>query len=173
MLTTNEKVKSNFESSAEKFDRIYDPSEKKSIFSRWLDKRLRKSMYFRFEETLKNIDDEKIQCILDVGCGSGRYCVEYLKMGKKVVGIDMAANMLKIAKETCFEAVPEGNIEFINGNYMKLDGKNMSIKESGWFENGKRVEYMKEEGFFFIKVCLPVIPFLFSFSKRFKADSIA
>ena len=28
MLTINEKVKSNFESSAEKFDRIYDPSEK-------------------------------------------------------------------------------------------------------------------------------------------------
>ena len=118
MLTINEKVKSNFESSAEKFDRIYDPSEKKSIFSGWLDKRFRKTMYFRFEETLKNIDNEKIQSILDVGCGSGRYCVEYLKVGKKVVGIDMAANMLKIAKETCFETVPEGNIEFINGNYM-------------------------------------------------------
>ena len=48
MLTINEKVKSNFESSGEKFDIIYDPSEKKSIFSRWLDKRLRKTMYFRF-----------------------------------------------------------------------------------------------------------------------------
>ena len=55
----NEKVKSNFESSAEKFDRIYDPSEKKSIFSRWLDKWFRKTMYFRFEETLKNIDNEQ------------------------------------------------------------------------------------------------------------------
>ena len=39
-------------------------------------------------------------------------------MGKKVVGIDMAYNMLKIAKENCFKIVPEGDIEFISGNYM-------------------------------------------------------
>ena len=63
MLTINEKIKSNFESSAEKFDRIYDPSEKKSIFRRWLDKLFRKTMYFRFGETLKNIDNEKIQSL--------------------------------------------------------------------------------------------------------------
>ena len=113
----NEKVKSNFESGAKKFDRIYDPSEGKSILSRWLDNRFRKTMYFRFDQTLEDIKNEKIQSVLDVGCGSGRYCVEYLKMGKKVVGIDMASNMLKIAKETCFMAVPEGEIEFIYGNY--------------------------------------------------------
>ena len=73
MLTINEKVKSNFESSAEKFDRIYNPSEEKSVLSRLLDKWFRKTMFFRFEETLKNIDSEKIQSILDVGCGSGYY----------------------------------------------------------------------------------------------------
>ncbi|MBC8284767.1 MAG: methyltransferase domain-containing protein [Nitrospinae bacterium] len=114
----NEQVKSNFELGAEKFDRIYEPSEEKSFFSRWFDKRFRKTMYFRFDQTLENIKNEKIQSVLDVGCGSGRYCVEYLKMGKKVVGIDMASNMLKIAKETCFKTVPKGNIEFIYGNYM-------------------------------------------------------
>ncbi|MEK9628600.1 MAG: methyltransferase domain-containing protein [Nitrospinota bacterium] len=118
MLTIDEKVKTNFELGAEKFDRIYEPTEEKTLLSGWLDKRFRKTMYFRFDETLNNIDNDKIQSVLDVGCGSGRYCVEYLKMGKKVVGIDMASNMLKIAKETCSETVPEGDIEFIYGNYM-------------------------------------------------------
>ena len=125
MLTINEKVKSNFESSAEKFDRIYNPSEEKSVLSRLLDKWFRKTMYFRFEETLKNIDNEGVQSILDVGCGSGRYCVEYLKMGKKVVGIDMASNMLKIAKGTCFETVPEGNIEFEGQDLLNFSTKNI------------------------------------------------
>ena len=115
----NEKVKSNFESGAIKFDRIYDPSEEKSLLSRWLDKRFRQTMFFRFEQTLENIKGNETQSVLDVGCGSGRYCVEYLKMGKKVMGIDMSANMLKIAKETCYETIPDGTIEFICGNYME------------------------------------------------------
>tara|TARA_B100000686_G_scaffold2583_1_gene2782 strand:+ start:2057 stop:2581 length:525 start_codon:yes stop_codon:yes gene_type:complete len=101
-------------------------------------------MYFRFEETLKNIDNARVQSILDVGCGSGRYCVQYLKMGKKVVGIDIASNMLKIAKETCFEAAPEGKIEFINGNYMSylFDEKYDAAVLTGLFDYIEDAESM-------------------------------
>jgi 2-polyprenyl-3-methyl-5-hydroxy-6-metoxy-1,4-benzoquinol methylase len=114
-----EKVKSNFESGAQQFDQIYMPSEDKSFSSRWLDKLFRESMYTRFELTLKNINTSNIQSVLDVGCGSGRYCIEYLNLDKKVVGIDMASNMLSIAKNTCLEKFPNGNIEFIYADYMK------------------------------------------------------
>ncbi|MBT3366384.1 MAG: class I SAM-dependent methyltransferase [Nitrospina sp.] len=114
-----DKVKSTFESGAQKFDRIYDHSENKSVFNRWLDRSFRQDMYLRFERTLENIGTNEIHSILDVGCGSGRYCIEYLKMGKKVVGIDMASNMLKIAQKSCYEAAPDGEIEFISGNYME------------------------------------------------------
>jgi len=117
--TNEEKVKSTFESDAKQFDRIYEPTEEKSFLSQWTDKIFRKSMYIRFEQTLSNLNSDELQTILDIGCGSGRYCIEYLRMGKKVVGIDMSSNMLEIAKKSCSEAFPAGELEFINGDYMK------------------------------------------------------
>jgi 2-polyprenyl-3-methyl-5-hydroxy-6-metoxy-1,4-benzoquinol methylase len=57
-------------------------------------------MYIRFEETLKNIDTTEIHLVLDIGCGSGRYAVQFLRMGKSVTGIDMAEEMLKLAEQT-------------------------------------------------------------------------
>ncbi|MBO4579201.1 MAG: class I SAM-dependent methyltransferase [Clostridiales bacterium] len=38
--------------------------------------------------------------ILDLGCGSGEHCMDYLKMGaKEVTGIDISEKMLSVAKE--------------------------------------------------------------------------
>lgn len=114
----SEKVKSTFESYAGRFDRIYESAECKSPFSRWIDNRFRKSMYGRFKETMRNLATSDIQSVLDIGCGSGRYCVEYLRMGKKVVGVDMAAEMLKIAERICRSEFPNGHITFICSNYL-------------------------------------------------------
>ena len=113
----SEKVKSTFESCAKKFDSIYEPSERKNLLARWIDTQFRQSMYIRFEETLKNIDTVDIQSVLDVGCGSGRYAVQFLRMGKSVTGIDMATEMLKLAEQTCQRDFPNGNARFICGNY--------------------------------------------------------
>jgi 2-polyprenyl-3-methyl-5-hydroxy-6-metoxy-1,4-benzoquinol methylase len=117
--TDSEKVKSTFESYAKKFDGIYEPSERKTLLARWIDTRFRKSMYIRFEETLKNIDPIDIQSVLDIGCGSGRYAVQYLKMEKSVTGIDMAEEMIKLAEQTCQRDFPNGNAKFICRNYFE------------------------------------------------------
>ena len=114
----SEKVKTTFESYARKFDRIYESAEHKSPLGRWIDNRFRKSMYVRFQETIRNLGTDDVQSVLDVGCGSGRYCVEYLRMGKNVVGVDMAAEMLKIAKQVCAEEFPNGRIRFECANYL-------------------------------------------------------
>ena len=116
-----ERVQSNFESYARSFDEIYGSSEKKSFLAHSLDKWLRKSMFLRFRETLKNIKDTEIDSILDVGCGSGRYCAEFLKMDKTVTGIDIASEMLSLARELCKKEVPEGRVKFINGHYPGVD----------------------------------------------------
>ena len=84
-ITDQERVQSNFESYAHSFDEIYGSPEKKSVLAHLLDKWLRKSMFLRFRETLKNINYSDIHSVLDVGCGSGRYCAEFLKMGKTVI----------------------------------------------------------------------------------------
>lgn len=114
----SEKVKTTFESYAKRFDQIYKSAEHKSPLSRWIDNRIRKSMYVRFQETIRNLGADDIRSVLDVGCGSGRYCVEYLRMGKHVVGVDMAAEMLKIAKQVCAEEFPNGRIRFECANYL-------------------------------------------------------
>jgi len=120
-IKDQERVQSNFESYAHSFDEIYGSAEKKSILTHSLDKWLRKSMFLRFRETLKNINHPDIHSILDVGCGSGRYCAEFLKMGKTVTGVDIASEMLSLAKALCKEEIPEGSIKFINGNYTNVE----------------------------------------------------
>ena len=121
------KVKATFESGAERFDRIYDPSESKSFLQRWIDERFRRTMYMRFDETIRRAGPGDIRSVLDVGFGSGRYCVQYLRLGKKVTAIDMASNMLVIAREACEEAVPGGEIEYVLGDYLSIGSTSGSI----------------------------------------------
>ena len=98
------KVKNNndiglfFESYAKSFDSIYGHRKKRSFIGRMNDRFFRRAMYSRFEKTINIIKNDDINSILDVGCGSGRYCLEYLKYNKSVVGIDLAKEMLKISK---------------------------------------------------------------------------
>jgi ubiquinone/menaquinone biosynthesis C-methylase UbiE len=48
--------------------------------------------------TLDLIDNVRNQWVLDVGCGTGRYCELLAKKGAKVVGIDPSSKMLECAK---------------------------------------------------------------------------
>jgi ubiquinone/menaquinone biosynthesis C-methylase UbiE len=48
--------------------------------------------------TLDLIDDVRNQRVLDVGCGTGRYCELLAKRGAEVVGIDPSPRMLEYAK---------------------------------------------------------------------------
>lgn len=48
--------------------------------------------------TLDLIGDVRNQRVLDVGCGTGRYCELLTKRGAKVVGIDPSSKMLECAK---------------------------------------------------------------------------
>ena len=118
------KVKNNndiglfFESYAKSFDSIYGHRKKRSFIGRMNDRFFRRAMYSRFEKTINIIKNDDINSILDVGCGSGRYCLEYLKYNKSVVGIDLAEEMLKISKHLCESNYPDGNFHFIHGDYL-------------------------------------------------------
>ena len=118
-ISDSEKVKSTFDSYAKKFDAIYEPSERKTTFDRWIDTKFRKSMYLRFEKTLNSIDTKEVQSVLDIGCGSGRYAVQFLKIDKSLTGIDMAEEMIKLAEQTCHKEFPNGNTKFICDNYFE------------------------------------------------------
>jgi len=112
-------VKKFFHGYASDFDSIYGHSNKRSGFDKLMDKLFRQSMLKRFNETLENTKNPSIRSILDVGCGSGVYDVEFLKQGKTVLGLDMAEGMLDIAKEKTAPYKDSGRISFVLADYME------------------------------------------------------
>lgn len=111
-------VRQTFENGAKTFDDIYRPSESKSFISKWVDKTFRQSMTLRFYKTLDLLERDDVRTILDVGCGSGRYCKEYLHMGKRVLGIDVSSNMIDLARAACAPFGSNSDMEFLIGDYV-------------------------------------------------------
>jgi SAM-dependent methyltransferase len=80
------------------FDSIY--SRGKSQFSNWIDTTFRWDMYARYDYTMENSESIRDRVFLDVGCGTGRYSLEYARRGARhVVGIDIAENMLTVCRQ--------------------------------------------------------------------------
>lgn len=114
-------VKDFFHSYAGGFDSIYGHNEKRGAFGQWVDKTFRQTMFLRFEETLKNTARPEIQSVLDVGCGPGRYIVEFLLQGKDVVGLDLASGMIDLAKQEVSKVQHKGKIDWVLSGYLEHD----------------------------------------------------
>lgn len=93
------------------FDAIY--THDKSKFQNLLDRIFRKDMYDRFQYTMQHSQPISDKSILDVGCGSGIYSLEYARQGaKKVVGIDYSKKMIQLANARLISEKLGGNCEF-------------------------------------------------------------
>jgi ubiquinone/menaquinone biosynthesis C-methylase UbiE len=80
------------------FDAIY--SHEKGRLANWLDNTFRWDMYARYEYTLQHSKPIQGRRILDVGCGTGRYALEFARRGAgQVVGIDIAENMIRVCQQ--------------------------------------------------------------------------
>ena len=129
-------VQKFFHGYAADFDSIYGHTETRSSFGKWVDKNFRQTMFLRFEETLKNTAKDEIKSVLDVGCGPGRYIVEFLLQGKDVTGLDMAEGMIGIAKQVSEKVEFTGNLDFIVSDYMsaKFDRQYDAACLMGFFD---------------------------------------
>jgi SAM-dependent methyltransferase len=112
-------VKKFFHGYAADFDSIYGHTETRSAFGKWVDKNFRQTMFLRFEEVLKNTGKDEIKTVLDVGCGPGRYIVEFLLQGKDVTGLDLADGMVQIAKKVADGIDYSGKLDFVVSGYME------------------------------------------------------
>ena len=97
-MSVEQRVREHFHADARRFDAIYE--DEKGRFTRWVDDVWRGVVRRRFELTLRLLDPLAGKSVLDVGCGSGRYCIAYAERGaSRIVGVDFAAAMIELANE--------------------------------------------------------------------------
>ncbi len=104
------------------FDSIY--SHGKSKLDNWIDAKFRWDMYARFEYTLKHSEPIPGKSVLDVGCGTGRYALEYARRGaRRIVGIDIASEMVKVCERRAREAGVQERCEFVVSDLLAYEPK--------------------------------------------------
>jgi SAM-dependent methyltransferase len=82
----------------DEFDSIYT-GKNQSALGRWANKVFRKDIYERRQWTLDHLGDLTGKSVIDIGCGPGRFCSDFVKAGAaRVVGMDTSANMLERAR---------------------------------------------------------------------------
>src|SRR5215469_10269645 len=87
-----------FHGFADTFDTFYDG--KRSPVMQWIDRRFRSDMFIRYAWSFERLGPVKGKRGLDVGCGSGPYVIEALRLGAAhMVALDPAARMLELTVE--------------------------------------------------------------------------
>jgi len=115
LLTQNE----YWSREAQNFDAIY--SHKKSKLAVFMDKLLRRAMFDRFSFTLEQSESITGKTFLDVGCGTGLYCLELARRGaKKVVGIDVSEMMIEICRKRAKDEGLVYSTEFVTCDIIKF-----------------------------------------------------
>jgi 2-polyprenyl-3-methyl-5-hydroxy-6-metoxy-1,4-benzoquinol methylase len=116
MASTEQLVRDHFHADAHRFDAIYE--DNKPALTRWIDGVWRGVVRRRFDLTLKKLEPLAEKSALDVGCGSGRYCVAFAQRGAaRVVGIDFAPGMIALAQELARQAGVTDRCEFYAGAF--------------------------------------------------------
>jgi len=86
------------------------------------DERIRKIVEFLSQNSLLT----KKSSVLDIGCGPGRFAVEFAKLATDVTGLDISDNMLDYAVQNA-EAANLTNVSFKNLNWDEVD-----LEKYGW-----------------------------------------
>jgi cyclopropane fatty-acyl-phospholipid synthase-like methyltransferase len=133
--SVDDKVRHHFELDAERFDAIYE--DKKGPVARFIDNVWRGVVRKRLDLTIEKLAPFAGKTVLDVGCGSGRYCFAYVQHGAKhVVGVDFAAPMIEIARDYAQRLGIEDRCEFRVGRFPEAvpDGPFDASTAMGFFD---------------------------------------
>jgi 2-polyprenyl-3-methyl-5-hydroxy-6-metoxy-1,4-benzoquinol methylase len=115
-VSVEQRVREHFHADARRFDAIYEDHQ--NPLTRWIDNVWRGVVRRRFHLTLEKLNPIAGKSILDVGCGSGRYCLAYAERGAaRVVGVDFAVAMINLAKEYAQRAGVADLCEFRAGAF--------------------------------------------------------
>jgi 2-polyprenyl-3-methyl-5-hydroxy-6-metoxy-1,4-benzoquinol methylase len=115
-----EPVRDRFDRDAHDFDAIY--RLERSATARWFNKTFRKAVFERYDITFREAGDLTGKNVLDIGCGSGVYSVDFARRGaKRVVGVDFSANMLAIARAEAQQHNVADRCEFVQANFLETE----------------------------------------------------
>jgi 2-polyprenyl-3-methyl-5-hydroxy-6-metoxy-1,4-benzoquinol methylase len=113
-------VQRRFERDAQSFDAIY--RLERSPFWRLVNTTLRKAVFERYAITFERAGDVTGKDVLDVGCGSGVYSVDFARRGaRRVVGVDFSENMLALARQEAEQHGVADRCEFVQADFLELD----------------------------------------------------
>lgn len=111
-------VQQYFERGSTRFDNIYD-SGKKGAKEALIDRYFHGTIQKRFEMTLDELSPFDGKRMLDIGCGPGRYSVEFAVRGaREVVGVDFSQNMLALAEANAAERGVAERCRFVTGDFL-------------------------------------------------------
>ncbi|CAN5449950.1 class I SAM-dependent methyltransferase [soil metagenome] len=114
-----QKVQDHFHNDAARFDAIYE--EKKGLVAGFIDNHWRGVVQKRLEVNVAKLQPLAGKSVLDVGCGSGRFCFEYAKNGaNRVVGVDFAPGMIEIANGLAAKFGVADKCEFRVGTFPQI-----------------------------------------------------
>jgi len=117
MKDKNKDVGAFFSRFSDDWDTLY--GEKRNILMRMFDYIFRRDIYQRYEMTFKALEEVINQSsILDIGCGNGIYSVEAIDKGaSKVLGVDVAEDMIRICNEISKSKSLDNSLEFLVSNF--------------------------------------------------------
>jgi 2-polyprenyl-3-methyl-5-hydroxy-6-metoxy-1,4-benzoquinol methylase len=94
----NDRTSHFFDDYAADFDSIYGNDNR--ALERVANRLFRRAMVVRYEKTLAGCQPIGGRTVIDIGCGPGHYSIALARAGAaKVIGLDFAPGMLKIARE--------------------------------------------------------------------------
>ena len=136
-MSVEEKVRDHFHEDAHRFDAIYE--ERKGLIAGFIDNYWRGVVQKRLELNVERLEPLAGKKILDVGCGSGRFCLAFAARGAaKVLGIDFAKAMIEIADELAENAGVADKCEFRVGAFPEAvtadDGTFDASTANGFFD---------------------------------------
>lgn len=101
------------------FDAIY--SNRRGALNSVINRIFRRSMRLRFEKTLEGCRPIAGKTVLDIGCGPGHYGISLAQRGAaRVVGLDFAEGMLRLASEHARQAGVGERCEFQVGDFLQF-----------------------------------------------------
>ena len=114
-----ERVQRYFDSEADRFDAIY--RQDKGVVAKVVDGLFRGVIHRRFDLTFSLCGPAEGKRVLDIGCGSGRYSVEYARRGALAHGLDFAAAMVSMSDEAAAAAGVADRCVFEQADFMRWE----------------------------------------------------